>query len=104
MQKLKVNDEVVVIAGKERGKTGKILKLNEKTNRVVVSGLNMVKKAIRPSQGDPTGGITDIEASLHVSNVSLISPKTKKPTKVKIVVKGDKRVRVAKKCGTELDK
>jgi len=103
MQKLRVNDEVIVTAGKDKGKTGKIARLNLKKNTVIVSGVNLVKKALKPSQENPTGGIVDVEASLHISNVSVVSPKTKKATRVRIENKDGKNVRVAVACGSLLD-
>ncbi len=102
MQKLKVNDEVLVVAGKEKGKSGKIKKINFKKDRVVVAGINLVKKTIKPTQDNPNGGIVDIEASLHRSNVMVVSPKTKKPTRVKIQVVDGKKARVAVTCGSVL--
>lgn len=102
MQKLKLNDEVMVIAGKERGKVGKVKKLNFKKSRVIVAGLNLVKKTLKPTQENPNGGIVDIESSLHLSNVMVVSPKTKKPTRVRINLKDGKRVRVAVSCGSEI--
>ncbi len=103
MQKLRVNDEVIVTAGKDKGKTGKVARLNLKKNTVIVSGVNLVKKALKPSQESPTGGIVDVEASLHISNVSVVSPKTKKATRVRIENKDGKNVRVAVACGSLLD-
>ncbi|MAE58907.1 MAG: 50S ribosomal protein L24 [Halobacteriovorax sp.] len=103
MQKLRVNDEVIVTAGKDKGKTGKVARLNLKKNTVIVSGVNLVKKALKPSQENPTGGIVDVEASLHISNVSVVSPKTKKATRVRIENKDGKNVRVAVACGSLLD-
>lgn len=104
MQKLKLNDEVVVLAGKDKGKTGKLTKIDRKNNRVIVQGVNVVKKALKPTQQNPAGGIVDKEAFVHISNVALVSPKTKKPTRVKIEVKKDKKTRVATACGSQLDK
>lgn len=103
MQKLKVNDEVIVLAGKNKGKKGKVLKINSKTNRVVVEGVNVVKKALKPTQENPTGGFSDIEKALHVSNVAVVSPKTGGATRVKIENKDGKKVRVAVKCGSVLN-
>ena len=103
MQKLRVNDEVIVTAGKDKGKTGTVARLNLKKNTVIVSGVNLVKKALKPSQENPTGGIVDVEASLHISNVSVVSPKTKKATRVRIENKDGKNVRVAVACGSLLD-
>lgn len=104
MQKLKVSDQVVILAGKDKGKTGDVKKINLKKNVVYVSGVNVVKKAIKPTQENPAGGIVDIEAPLHISNVAIVSPKTKKATRVKIEEKNGKKVRVAVACGTVLDK
>jgi large subunit ribosomal protein L24 len=102
MQKLKVKDEVVVLAGKEKGKTGELLKLNLKTNKVLVKGVNMVKKTLKATQENPQGSIVEKEAFLHISNIALISPKTKKATRVKIVEKDGKNVRMAVACKTIL--
>jgi large subunit ribosomal protein L24 len=96
MQKLKVNDTVVVLAGKDKGKQGKIKTINWKTNRVVVEGVNMVKKAMKPTQQAPQGGLVDIEKAIHVSNVSVTDPKSGKATRVKVQEKNGKKVRVAK--------
>jgi len=102
MQKLKVNDEVVVIAGKDKGKTGTISSLNLKTNTAVVSGVNLVKKAMRPTQENPSGGISEMEKAIHMSNIAVVSPKTKKATRVRVENKDGKNVRVAVACGTVL--
>ena len=103
MQKLRVNDEVIVTAGKDKGKTGTVAKINLKKKTVIVSGINLVKKAIKPTQENPAGGIVDVESSVHISNVSVVSPKTKKATRVKIENKDGKNVRVAVACGSTLD-
>jgi large subunit ribosomal protein L24 len=102
MQKLKVNDEVVILAGNDKGKKGKVKNINFKTNRVHVEGVNMVKKAIRPTQESPNGGIIDIEKSVHISNVAVASPKDGSATRVRIENKDGKKVRVAIKCGSVL--
>lgn len=94
MQKLKVNDTVQVLAGKDKGKQGKIKSINFKTNRVVVEGVNVVKKAIRPNQANQQGGIVDMEKAIHISNVALLDPKSGKPTRVK--VKQEKGVNVGR--------
>ena len=103
MQKLKVKDQVVVLAGKDKGKTGEVKKINFKKNVVFVGGVNVVKKAIKPTQENPAGGIVDIEAPLHLSNVAVVSPKTNKATRVKIENKDGKNVRIAVSCGSVLD-
>ncbi|MEC7275993.1 MAG: 50S ribosomal protein L24 [Bdellovibrionota bacterium] len=102
MQKLKVNDEVIVIAGKDKGKTGSVVKINSKKNEVIVTGINLVKKALKPSQENPSGGFAEVERPLHVSNIAVVSPKTKKATRVRIESKDGKKVRVAVACGSEL--
>jgi large subunit ribosomal protein L24 len=80
--KLKKGDTIVVIAGKEKGKQGQIAKVRPDTNKVVVTGLNMVKKATKPNQQTGEGGgIISKEAPIHASNVMLVDPKTKKPTR-----------------------
>jgi len=96
--KIKKGDRVVVLAGKDKGRQGNILKVLPKENRVVVEGLNMVQRHTKPSQGDPQGGIKNKEAALHVSNVAIVDSKGK-PTRVGFRVEGDKKVRVAKTTG-----
>jgi large subunit ribosomal protein L24 len=102
MQKLKVNDTVQVIAGKDKGKNGKIKSINFKTNRVVVEGMNVWKKAVKPNQQNQQGGIVDIEKGIHISNVALTDPKSGKPTRVAIKTTGDKKIRVAAKSKQEI--
>ncbi len=102
MQKLKVNDTVQILAGKDKGKQGKIKTINFKTNRVVVEGVNIVKKAIKPSQQNQQGGIVDMEKAIHISNVALLDPKSGKPTRVSVVKVDGKNVRVATKSKSEL--
>lgn len=102
MQKLRVNDSVQVLAGKDKGKQGKIKKINFKTNRVVVEGVNMVKKAIRPNQQNQQGGIVDIEKGVHISNVALLDPKSGKPTRVAVKKVSGKNTRVAAKSKAEI--
>lgn len=103
MEKLKVNDQVIVLAGKDKGKTGEVSLINRKKNRVVVKGINIVKKALKPTQENPNGGIVEKEQSVHLSNVAIVSPKTKKATRVRIEKKDGKNVRVAVSCGTVLN-
>lgn len=102
MQKLKVNDEVVVLAGKDKGKTGTVAKINFKKDLVLVTGVNMMKKALKPSQENPSGGFADVERPVHISNIAVVSPKTKKATRVRIETKDNKKVRVAVACGSVL--
>jgi large subunit ribosomal protein L24 len=102
MQKLKVNDTVQILAGKDKGKQGKIKTINFKTNRVVVGGVNIVKKAIKPNQQNQQGGIVDMEKAIHISNVALLDPKSGKPTRVTVKKVDGKNVRVATKSKSEL--
>ncbi len=103
MQKLKMNDEVIIVAGKDKGKTGNIQNINDKRNNVLVNGVNMVKKAMKPSQDNPAGGFAEVERPIHVSNVMVVSPKTKKGTRVRIEERDGKKVRVAVACGSILN-
>lgn len=100
MEKLKVNDEVIVLSGKDKGKTGKIKQIFRKRNRVLVEGVNIVKKTIKPTQENPAGGIADTEVALHLSSVAFVSPKNKKATRIRIEQRDGKNVRVAVSCGS----
>jgi large subunit ribosomal protein L24 len=102
MQKLKVKDTVQVLAGKDKGKQGKIRSINFKTNRVVVEGVNMVKKAVRPNQQNQQGGIVDMEKAIHISNVALLDPKSGKPTRVTVKKVDGKNTRVATKSKSDI--
>ena len=95
-------DKVIVIAGRDKGKTGTIQKVIPEQNRVVVEGVNLRKKTNKPSQKNPDGGIVEIYAPIDASNVMLVDPKTKKPTRIGHKVVKGKKVRVALKSGTEL--
>ena len=97
------NDTVKILSGKYRGKTGKVLKVFRDEKRVIVEGVNIIKKHSKPSQKNPQGGIIEKEASVHVSNVMVIDPKTNEPTRVgyKYLEDGTK-VRFSKKSGEML--
>jgi ribosomal protein L24 len=95
--KIKTGDTVKVIAGDEKGKEGKVLRVDREKNRAIVEGLNLVKKHTKPNAQNPQGGIVEKEASIHISNLSLIDPKTKKATRVGFEVKDGKKVRISKK-------
>jgi len=95
-------DTVIVIAGRDKGKTGVIQKVIPEQNRVVVENVNLRKKHRKPTQGNPEGGIVEIYAPIDASNVMLVDPKTKKPTRIGHKVVKGKKVRVAKKSGTVL--
>ncbi|CAJ1004480.1 MULTISPECIES: 50S ribosomal protein L24 [Bacillales] len=102
---VKKGDTVIVIAGKDKGKKGRVLAAYPKKERVLVEGINLVKKHTRPSQTNPQGGIVTQEAPIHVSNVSLIDPKSGKPTRIGYkVLENGKKVRYAKKSGEVIDK
>ena len=100
---VKKGDTVKVITGKDAGKEGKVLRTVPEKDRVVVEKLNIMKKAMRPTQENPQGGISSMEAPIHVSNVMLVCPKCSKPTRVGHKVEGGKKVRVCKKCNAEID-
>jgi large subunit ribosomal protein L24 len=105
--KIRSGDDVIVISGKDRGKTGKVLRVDPKKSRVYVEGLNIIKRHQRPTQStDPAkaaGGVVEKEAPIHISNVQLIDPKTKKPTRVGVSRDGGTRNRVSKRSGEKLD-
>ena len=101
---VKKGDKVVVISGKDKGKQGTILSAYPKQNRVLVEGINIVKKHSKPSQINPQGGIISREAAIHVSNVMPLDPKSGKPTRVGYKIENGKKVRVAKISGETLDK
>ena len=103
MQKLKLKDDVIVLTGKDKGKTGSVIRVSLSKGRVWVKGLNLVKKTVKPTQESPNGGITDMESSLHISNVALLSPKTKKATRVRIENRDGKKVRVSVSCGSIIE-
>lgn len=96
--KIKKGDTVVVITGREKGKSGEVTEVMRAENRVIVQGVNMVKKHIRASQSGP-GGIEQKEAPLHVSNVAHIDPETNKPTRVGFDVKDGVKTRIARRSG-----
>ena len=101
--KIRKGDKVVVITGKEKGKTGEVLSVLRDEARVLVQGVNMVKRHSRPAPGNP-GGIIDKEAPIHISNVGLADPKTGKPTRVGFkILDGGRKVRVARRSGEPID-
>ena len=102
--KIRRDDQVLVISGKDRGKTGRVLEVDPKKDRVFVEGLNIVKRHQRPRPGstDP-GGVIEKPGPIHISNVMLIDPSDSKPTKVGIVREDGVRRRVARRTGNKLD-
>jgi large subunit ribosomal protein L24 len=104
--KIRTDDNVIVISGKDAGKTGKVLRTDPKKERVYIEGLNMVKRHQRPVPGRPNLqiGVIEKEGPIHVSNVAIVDPKTKKPTRVGVARNEQgKRVRVTRASGAELD-
>ena len=100
---IKKGDTVYVNAGEDKGKTGKVTKVLVEKQRAIVEGVNMVSKSQKPSAKNPQGGIVKQEAPIHISNLSLIDPKSGKATRVGIKVTEDgKKVRIAKKSGEEI--
>ena len=100
--KVKKGDKVVVITGRDKGKQGEILEVRREENRVLVRGVNMVKRHQRQTQTEQ-GGIISKEAPIHVSNVAHIDPKTQKPTRIGYKMDGDKKVRVARRSGEAIE-
>ncbi|AJY47420.1 50S ribosomal protein L24 [Martelella endophytica] len=102
MQKIKKGDKVVVIAGKDKGRTGEVVSVFPKEDRAVVSGINVVRRHQRQSQ-TTEAGIISKEAPVHLSNLAIADPKDGKPTRVGFKVEGDKKVRFAKRSGEVID-
>ena len=99
---IKKDDTVIVLAGSAKDKSGKVLKVLVKENRAIVEGLNLVSKSTKPSAKNPQGGIVKQEAPIHISNLSLIDPKSGKPTRIAIKREGKTVTRIAKKSGEEI--
>ena len=102
MQKIRKGDKVVVLTGKDKGRTGEVVQVMPKEDRAVVKGINLVKRHQRQTQTQEAGIITK-EASIHLSNIAIADPKDGKPTRVGFKVEGDKKVRVAKSTGEVID-
>lgn len=101
-KKIKKNDSVIVITGKDKGRRGKVLFIDSQKGRVVVEGVNKKKKFVRPSQEAPKGGVITLEYPINISNVMLFCEKCKKGVRVGFDVKDDKKVRKCKKCNKEI--
>ena len=103
-RKIRKDDEVVVLAGRDKGKRGAVLRIVTKTERVLVEGVNVTKRHVKPTQGDPQGGIVEREAPIHISNVALIDPDSNRPTRVRYKKLEDgRKVRVAARSGEVID-
>jgi large subunit ribosomal protein L24 len=103
--KIRRDDDVVVISGKDRGKTGKVLRVDRARERVYVEGLNLVKRHQRPTPQRPNvqAGVIEREGPIHISNVMLLDPKDNKPTRVGVTREGGVRRRVARRSGQQID-
>jgi large subunit ribosomal protein L24 len=104
--KIRTDDQVIVIAGKDKGKTGKVLRVDRASERVYVEGLNMIKRHQRPTPGRPNQqvGVIEREGPIHVSNVAILDPKDNKPTRVGVRRdENGRRMRVTRRSGSELD-
>ena len=100
--KIRKGDSVVVLTGKDKGRTGEVVQVMPKEDRAVVKGINMVKRHQRQTQTQEAG-IINKEASIHLSNLAIADPKDGKPTRVGFKIEGDKKVRVAKRSGVSID-
>ena len=103
--RIRRDDEVIVISGKDRGKTGRVLRVDPAKEKVFVEGLNIVKRHQRPTPGRPdaVAGVIEREGPIHVSNVMLLDPKDGKPTRVGVEVREGRRFRIARRSGTSID-
>ena len=103
--RVRADDEVVVVSGKDKGKKGRVVGVDPAKQRVFVEGLNIVKRHQRPMPGRPNApvGVIEKEGAVHVSNVAIVDPKDKKPTRIGIRREDGKRMRVTKRSGAELD-
>lgn len=104
MQRIKKNDQVVVMAGKSKGTVGKVLRVMPDADQLIVEGANIITKHVKPTQRQPQGGRVKREAPIHASNVMLVDPKDGKPTRVRIqTLESGERVRIAVRSGEQLD-
>jgi large subunit ribosomal protein L24 len=101
--KIKKGDTVVVLSGKDKGKSGTVMSVDPKAGKLIVQGVNTVTRHRKPTQANPQGGIDRAEGPLAISKVAMADPKDGKPTRVRIETKGDKKVRVAVKSGETID-
>jgi large subunit ribosomal protein L24 len=107
--RIKAGDDVIVVGGKDRGKKGKVLRVEPRKDRLYVEGLNLVKRHQRPQQvagaqrAEQVGGVIEREGPIHISNVMLVDPKDGKPSRMGIEIEDGKRYRLARRSGTRLD-
>ncbi len=102
--RIKKGDTVEVVQGKESGKRGKVLRVLEAEERIVVERVNFIKRHIRPSKKTPQGGVIEREASMHISNVKLVCPSCSKAVRVGVRIEGEEKIRFCKKCNVQVDK
>ena len=100
--KIKKGDTVQVLSGNDKGKTGEVLEVIPKTQKIIIKGVNVRKKHVKPRKQGEEGGIIPVECSIHSSKVNVVCPKCGKPARVGYVMEGDTKVRVCKKCGNKL--
>ena len=100
--KIKKGDTVQVLSGNDKGKTGEVLEVIPKTEKIIVKGVNIRKKHVKPRKQGEEGGIISVECAIHSSKVNVVCPKCGKPARLGYKVVDGKKVRVCKKCGTEL--
>ena len=101
--KIKKGDNVIVIAGRDRGKTGEVMKVMPDEGRAVVQGVNMVKRHTQPRPGQP-GGIVEKEGTIHISNIAHVDPKDRKPTRVGFKIVDGRKIRFARRSGEMIDR
>ena len=107
--RIKADDQVIVIGGKDRGKRGRVLRVDPKKERIYVEGLNMIKRHERPRQvagaqrAEQVGGVIEKEGPIHLSNVMIVDPKDGKPTRLGTEIADGKRYRIARRSGTRID-
>ena len=103
-RKIRKDDEVIVLTGRDKGKRGAVLRVVTRTDRVLVEGVNVTKRHVKPTQGDPQGGIVEREAPIHISNVALVDPESDRPTRVRYKnLEDGRKVRVAARSGEVID-
>ena len=103
-RKIRKDDEVIVLTGRDKGKRGAVLRAVTKTDRVLVEGVNVTKRHVKPTQAEPQGGIVEREAPIHISNVALIDPESDRPTRVRYKnLEDGRKVRVAARSGEVID-
>ena len=100
--KIKKGDNVEVLSGNDKGKTGEVLKVMPKEEKIIVKGINVRKKHIKPRRAGEEGGIVPVECSIHMSKVNVVCPKCNKSSRVAYQIKDGKKIRICKKCGAEI--